>query len=63
MNSDVTADQRPNSRSAAALTIRIPMGFITYDRTEVIETAVTLSVYLNLCAYRVNFCLQRNIRI
>ena len=35
------------------LKIRIPIGFLTYDRIDVIETAVTLSVYLNLSDYRV----------
>ena len=40
-----------------ALKIRIPIGFITYDRIDVIDTAVTLSVYLNLCTYCVR-CLS-----
>ena len=52
-NSQFTAKQP----ITAAVTIRIPIGFITYDRIDVIETAVTLSAYLNLCAYRVQ-CLS-----
>ena len=52
INIAVTADPRPNSRSAAALTIRILIGFITYDKIHVIETAVNLLLYLNLCSYR-----------
>ena len=38
---------------AISLTIRSLIGFITYDRIDVIKTAVTSSVYLNLCAYHV----------
>ena len=37
----------------AAITIRIRIVFITYDRILVIETLVTLVLYLNLCAYLV----------
>ena len=46
-NSQFTAKQPIN----ISRTIRILIGFITYDRIDVIETAVTLLVYLNLCAY------------
>ena len=57
--SDKLNQSRGNSQSTAkqpitaALTIRITIGFITYDRIDVIETAGTLSVYLNLCDFRV----------
>ena len=55
--SDKMNQLRCNSQSTAkqainiALTIRILIGFITYDRIDVTKTAVTLLVYLNLCAY------------
>ena len=52
-----------NSQSTAKQTIhcrtydRILIGFINYDRIIVIKTAVTLLLYLNLCAYLIQ-CLS-----
>ena len=52
-NSQSTAKQMIHRRTYDI----IPIGFINYDRILVIETAVTLLIYLNLCAYRVR-CLS-----
>ena len=53
INIAVTSDTQLNSWLSAALTIRFMIRFTSYDRIHVIKTAVTLLLYLNLCAYRV----------